>query len=129
MALCYGWFGVLKFLPGQSPAEGLAADTIAQLTFGLIAGRTAVLLLALLEVIIALALIWPKAARSGLVILMAHMAFTFTPLLLMPEACFTHAPWGLTLVGQYIVKNLVIAFAGWALLTSPQAAVVRTTGT
>jgi hypothetical protein len=30
------------------------------------------------------------------------------PLILLPEACFTVFPFGLTLEGQYIVKNLVI---------------------
>jgi hypothetical protein len=36
------------------------------------------------------------------------MPGTFLPLVLLPEVCFTLAPFGLTLEGQYIVKNLVI---------------------
>jgi hypothetical protein len=36
------------------------------------------------------------------------MPGTFLPLVLLPEVCFTVIPWGLTLEGQYIVKNLVI---------------------
>lgn len=30
------WFGLLKFFPGLSPAEGLATITIGMLTFGLV---------------------------------------------------------------------------------------------
>jgi hypothetical protein len=36
------------------------------------------------------------------------MPGTFLPLVLLPEVCFTVIPFGLTLEGQYIVKNLVI---------------------
>jgi hypothetical protein len=36
------------------------------------------------------------------------MPGTFLPLVLLPEVCFTIFPFGLTLEGQYIVKNLVI---------------------
>jgi uncharacterized membrane protein YkgB len=39
------------------------------------------------------------------------MPGTFLPLILLPEACFTDFPFGLTLEGQYIVKNLVIISA------------------
>src|SRR3712207_2302913 len=35
MGIVYFWFGLLKFFPGASPAEDLAARTIAQMTFGL----------------------------------------------------------------------------------------------
>ena len=122
LAICYGWFGILKFLPGMSPAEGLAADTIAQLSLGLIVGRTAVVLLVVLECAVAVALLWPQAARLGLLVLLAHMACTFTPFVLNPEGCFTAPPLGLTLVGQYIIKNLVVASAAWALLQGPMFA-------
>jgi hypothetical protein len=36
------------------------------------------------------------------------MPGTFLPLVLLPKVCFTVFPFGLTLEGQYIVKNLVI---------------------
>ena len=39
------------------------------------------------------------------------MPGTFLPLVLFPEVCFTNFPFGLTLEGQYIVKNLIIISA------------------
>ena len=36
------------------------------------------------------------------------MPGTFLPLVLLPEVCFNNFPFGLTLEGQYIVKNLII---------------------
>ena len=40
------------------------------------------------------------------------MPGTFLPLVLLPEICFTNFPFGLTLEGQYIIKNLIIISAG-----------------
>ena len=39
------------------------------------------------------------------------MPGTFLPLILLPEVCFTSFPFGLTVEGQYIVKNLIIISA------------------
>jgi uncharacterized membrane protein YkgB len=36
------------------------------------------------------------------------MPGTLLPLVLLPEVCFTQIPWGLTLEGQYIIKNAVL---------------------
>ena len=36
IGVVFFWFGVLKFWPGLSPADGLALDTIDRLTFGLL---------------------------------------------------------------------------------------------
>ena len=33
------------------------------------------------------------------------------PLFLLPRVCFTQLPFGLTIEGQYIIKNLVILSA------------------
>jgi uncharacterized membrane protein YkgB len=40
------------------------------------------------------------------------MTFTFTPLFILPELSFSHAPYAFTHVGQYIVKNVVFILAG-----------------
>ena len=39
------------------------------------------------------------------------MPGTFLPLLLLPDVCFTAVPYGLTIEGQYIIKNLVLISA------------------
>ena len=42
-------FGVLKFVPGLSPAEDLARETVNKLTFGLVPGSVGILFVAALE--------------------------------------------------------------------------------
>ncbi|MBK9194211.1 MAG: doxx family protein [Flavobacteriales bacterium] len=114
IALCYIWFGALKFFPGLSPAEVLAAKTINALSLGLIHGQVAVVPFRSYA-----PLAWrflTFRSRVGLHVLLAHMLFTFSPLFLFPDICFTQAPFALTLVGQYIIKNLVIASVAWMIL-------------
>jgi len=106
------WFGTLKLVEGLSPAEALAAMTIAKLTFGFVSGTVAVKLLAIWEIAVGVGLATGWMLPVFLRLFMVHMACTFTPLFLFPELCFTHVPWGLTLVGQYIVKNTVFIASG-----------------
>jgi len=40
---------------------------------------------------------------------------TFLPLILLPDVVFTTFPYGLTVEGQYIIKNLVIIAAALVL--------------
>ena len=40
------------------------------------------------------------------------MVCTFAPLFILPELSFTQAPYAFTLVGQYIVKNIVFILVG-----------------
>jgi uncharacterized membrane protein YkgB len=49
--------------------------------------------------------------RISIMLLFIQMPGTFLPLILFPEVCFTSFPFGLTLEGQYIVKNLIIISA------------------
>lgn len=106
------WFGVLKFFPGVSPAETLATMTINVLTFGLIAPTISMKLLALWEVLVGLGFLSGRFIPFFVRIFMIHMVLTFTPLFLFPELCFTHPPFALTIVGQYIIKNFVFIASG-----------------
>lgn len=106
------WFGMLKFFPGVSPAETLATMTINVLTFGLIAPTVSMKLLALWEVLVGLGFLSGRFIPFFVRIFMIHMVLTFTPLFLFPELCFTHPPFALTIVGQYIIKNLVFIASG-----------------
>ena len=63
------------------------------------------------EVLIGVGLLIRPAIRGALLLLAIQMPGTFMPLILLPEVCFTAFPYGLTLEGQYIVKNLVIIAA------------------
>jgi len=107
IGIVYLWFGVLKFFPGVSPAETIAIDTISELTLGLIRPNIAILLLAIWETLIGLLLILGLFNRLALNLALIHMVLTFTPFFFFPDLTFTIAPFGLTLLGQYIVKNIV----------------------
>lgn len=111
IGIVYVWFGALKFFSGMSPAEMLAKDTIRVLTFGAIPDDINILLLAIWEVAVGLMLISSVFVRFAVKAALVHMLFTFTPLLFFPDVSFTHAPYGFTLIGQYILKNLVFAVA------------------
>lgn len=112
LGLIFFWFGVLKFFPGMSPAQTLAADTIARLTFGLVPSEVAMPILAAWEVAIGLGLLTGVALRVTLFLLWTQMMGTVTPLVFFPELCFTQVPFAPTLEGQYIIKNLVLVSAG-----------------
>lgn len=105
----YFWFGMLKFFDGLSPAENLAKDTIRILTFGLVPDAANLLLLAVWEVGIGFLFLSGKLVRLGAQAAVLHMVFTFMPLFFFPDVSFSHehAPYGFTIVGQYIIKNLV----------------------
>ena len=58
LGIVFFWFGILKFFPGLSPAEGLATKTIDVLTFGLIPSNISIIILAAWETLIGLGLIF-----------------------------------------------------------------------
>ncbi|HEX6893134.1 MAG TPA: DoxX family membrane protein [Chryseolinea sp.] len=118
IGIIYIWFGSLKFFPGVSPAEDLAKETIRLLTFGLIKPDLSLLLLALWETIAGALLIVGLYQKWVIRVLLVHMCCTFMPLFLLPGLSFTAAPFVLTLVGQYIIKNIVIVSTLLVLDTS-----------
>ncbi len=103
IGIVFIWFGVLKTIGELSPAYDLVAATVYWLTPEII-----VPLLGLWEVGIGVCFLIAPLTRLGLILLALQMPGTFLPLVLLPEVCFTVFPFGLTLEGQYIVKNLVI---------------------
>jgi uncharacterized membrane protein YkgB len=111
IGVIYIWFGALKYFPGVSPAEELAKETIRLLTFGLIGPDLSLLLLAIWGTAVGLLLIAGLFKRYTFWLVLVHMICTFTPLLLLPQLSFTHMPFTLTLIGQYIIKNIVIIAA------------------
>ncbi|MBT8206111.1 MAG: doxx family protein [Eudoraea sp.] len=108
IGLVYLWFGTLKFFPGVSPAEGLALETVHALTLDVFSDRLAIILLAFWEVSVGLFLIFNLFRKVTLYVAFLHILLTFTPFIFFPDMIFTQAPFGLTLVGQYIIKNLII---------------------
>jgi uncharacterized membrane protein YphA (DoxX/SURF4 family) len=111
IGLIFFWFGVLKFFPGVSTAEGLATRTISVLTFGLVPANVSLPVLAAWECLIGLGLLSGRFLRATLFLLFAQMAGTFLPLLFFPGETFKIFPFVPTLEGQYIIKNFVIISA------------------
>ncbi|MBO0340041.1 MAG: DoxX family protein [Bacteroidota bacterium] len=108
MGVVYFWFGALKFVPNLSPAEDLAKNTIHHLTFGLIPDEVSIILLAIWEVGLGFLFVLGLFRRQAVILALIHMVCTFTPLLFFPNDVFGEEPLSLTLVGQYIMKNLII---------------------
>jgi uncharacterized membrane protein YkgB len=106
VGIVFIWFGALKLFPGMSPAEELVKNTVyffdPEWFFPL---------LGVWEMLIGLFLLIRPLVRAAIFLLFLQMPGTFLPLILLPEVCFTAFPFGLTLEGQYIIKNLVIISA------------------
>jgi uncharacterized membrane protein YphA (DoxX/SURF4 family) len=111
VGIIFFWFGFLKFFPGISPAEDLAAKTIEIITFGIVDGKTGIFLLALWEVLIGIGLLSGIFLRETILLLLLQMVGTIMPVFIFPEEVFTRIPWAPTLEGQYIIKNLVLISA------------------
>ena len=112
------WFGVLKLFPGSSPAEALAGKTIFALTMGLVKPAVSVPLLGILECTIGGLLLSGRHLKLALMLLMFQMAGTLTPLLLFPQDTFAVFPVEPTLLGQYIIKNVVLIAGGFVLASA-----------
>ena len=121
VGIIFFWFGVLKFFPRLSPAEDLAARTIAALSFGIVKPAVSVPLIATWECLIGLSLITGQFVRIALVTMFAHMCGTVTPLVLFPHETWTHVPYAATLEGQYILKNMVLVSAAFVVYASVHA--------
>jgi uncharacterized membrane protein YkgB len=109
LAIVFIWFGLLKPL-GMSPAEGLVRSDVY-----VVPPDFFVPFLGWWEVAIGVGLLYRPLNRTAIFLLFLQMPGTLLPLVLLPEVCFTQAPWGLTLEGQYIIKNAVLIGAALAV--------------
>lgn len=112
VGIVFLWFGVLKFVPGLSPADELATRTISVLTFGIVPPHISRPVLALWESLIGLGLITGWYMRATLLLLFIQMLGTITPMFLFPTETWSRFPIAPTLEGQYIIKNIVLVSAG-----------------
>lgn len=108
LGVVFLWFGALKFFPGFSPAQDLAARTIDRLTFGTVGSELSLPVLAAWETLIGLGLLSGRFLRATLFLLAVQMVGTAMPLLMFPTETFTRFPVAPTLEGQYIIKNIVL---------------------
>ena len=109
IAFIFIWFGVLKPL-GMSPEEELIKRTVYWISPHLFLP-----ILGWWEVAIGLCLLYRPLIRIALLLLLLQLPGTMLPLILLPEICFTHPPFGLSLEGQYIVKNIFLVSAAFMI--------------
>lgn len=105
IAIVFVWFGALK-LVDMSPAADLVRATVYWLP-----GDVFLPILGVWEVLIGLFLLYRPTIRLALALLFLQMPGTVLPLVLLPEVTFTSIPFGLTMEGQYIIKNLALVSA------------------
>ncbi|MFF3063491.1 DoxX family protein [Oerskovia sp. NPDC057915] len=108
LGLVFLGFGVLKFLPGASPAEQIVTQTVGALTFGVVEGTAAVVLTAVVETFIGLTLLTGRALKVGLVVLAVALVGMMSPVVLFAGELFGD---GMTLMGQYVLKDVVFVAA------------------
>jgi uncharacterized membrane protein YkgB len=109
LAVVFIWFGALK-LVGMSPAADLVRATVYWIPF-----EAFFPVLGVWEVLIGVFLLYRPTIRLALLLLFLQMPGTALPLLILPDVTFTSIPFGLTLEGQYIVKNLALVSAAFVV--------------
>lgn len=115
LGLVIAGFGVLKFIPGASPAEELVMQTTEVLTFGAVSGTTAVVMTAMLETYLGLTLLTGRGLKVGLLVMAGWLGGIMAPIVLFPNEMFPNGfP---TLAAQYVLKDVILA-AAWAVVAS-----------
>lgn len=102
LATVYIWFGALKVF-GMSPAGELVEQTAYWFR-----PEIFVPLLGICEIIIGLGLLIKQCIPYIIILLLMHMLVTLFPIFILKKVCFDAFPYCPTLVGQYIIKNLVL---------------------
>ncbi len=105
LSIVFIWFGALKFV-GISPANELVARTVYWFP-----PEIFIPILGWWEVAIGVCLLIGPLTRVAIFLLLVQMPGTMLPLFILPDICYTKFPFGLTLEGQYIIKNLVLISA------------------
>ncbi len=107
LAVTFIWFGALKVL-NVSPVADLVAQTVYWLPAAWV-----VPFLGWWEIAVGLGLLFRFALRLTLLFFFLQMAGTFLVLIVHPDLSFqNHNPLLLTVLGEFVVKNLVLLTAG-----------------
>ena len=114
LAIIFIWFGILKPL-GISPAERLVLQTVDWMP--LLPASTWLAIIGWWEVAIGVLFLFRPTLRFAIALLALQMLGTFMPLVILPGVTFQpgRVPYGLTLEGQYIIKNILIISAAMVI--------------
>ena len=122
--IIFFWFGYIKLIrlsPASPLAEALTAKTVGLQFF-----HPLFMTIALLECLIGILFLFPKAVRVTIPLLFFHMAVVCAPLLLVPELTW-QAPFVPTLEGQYIIKNVVVIAVAFGIAAHTEPLLKQTT--
>ncbi len=111
-------FGMLKFFPDVSPAEELTIKTTDALSFDLIPGHIAIVLIASLECIIGLLLIIGRFLRIAIYLLAGQLIGILAPLALFTDRLFNGPHNAPTLEGQYVLKDIILVASGFVVAST-----------
>lgn len=110
LALVFLWFGLLK-LAGVSPVRGIIESSYPVLTAWPILYKG----LAVFEIAVGVGLLIPALNTPALIGMLAHLALATAGVLFSADAFSPTFP-VLTVIGEFVVKNVVLIAAGIALL-------------
>jgi len=111
IAFIFILFGALKFFPHLSPAEIIGTDTVQRLTCSILPKEVCLAILAIFEVSIGVLLLFKRFIKVAILLAMTHLIMTFTPFVFYPGEVFNLSMNSLSLLGQYILKNIIIISA------------------
>lgn len=125
LALVFVWFGALKIV-GVTPVADLVAASVPWLDRSWF-----IPVLGLVEIVLGAALLVGRLLSIISLILVGHLAATFLVLVMQPELAFQHGnPMLLTTIGEFVIKNLVLASAAiGAAAWTGQVGTARRSGT
>jgi putative oxidoreductase len=107
LGVVFLWFGILK-VADATPVGDLVADIVP-----LLPDRAAVTVVGAVEILVGIGLITGWAIRLTLGIFFVQMLGTFLVLVAHPSLAFDGGnPLRLTVLGEFVVKNLVLLTAG-----------------
>lgn len=106
LGLFFIWLGLLKLM-GFSTTTSLLAHTVYWVDPGMM-----VRVLGYWEIAIGVCLMTRRFVRVAIFLLVLRLPGILMAFILKPEICFYHFPFAPTPEGQYLIKDLVIFFAG-----------------
>jgi len=111
LALVFCWFGALKVV-GRSPVHDLLGATLPWFSADLVVPAIGVV-----EMVLGIGLLIPRARSLVILILVGHLCGTFLTFVMAPTWMFRGGdPLMLTASGEFVLKNLVLISAVLILL-------------
>jgi uncharacterized membrane protein YkgB len=107
------WFGFLKIF-GVSPAKDLVSHLHRVTISNLISAEPFFIFLGILECVIGLIWLFPQLTKMAFFLFLCQMFTTFLPLIFLTSETWQEN-YGLTLAGQYIIKNVVLVASAYTV--------------